>query len=255
MPDAQIVYFHGLPGGGGELDLFGRDIAARTSAFHVVDRSRRGAGSTAADHFAALAGDIRARYPATPLRLIGFSLGAAAALRTAVHLGDQIRQIDLVSAAAPLDLGDYLDGMAGAPVFRIAAANRLAFGMLTAAQGLMARRLPERLFAMLFASAQGADSALAASAAFREAMQPMLRAALNAGRDGYRREILHYVDGWAEELDRVEAPVALFHGADDNWSPVAMAGDLASRLKHDTVLTIWPGLSHYSALRAYLDQR
>lgn len=255
MPDAQILYFHGLPGSAGELHLFGKDIAESTSSFHVVSRAGPGAGESGSDYFAGLAADIHRRFPATPLHLIGFSLGAAAALRTAVHLGDQVRQIDLVSAAGPLELGDHLECMAGAPVFRLAASNAWAFGLLTAAQGLMARRWPARLLAMLFASAAGADRELATSVPFHAAMQTIIRTALNEGRDGYRREILHYVGGWAAELDRIEAPVALFHGADDNWSPVAMASDLASRLKRCTRLEIWPGLSHYSALQAYLARR
>ena len=255
MPDAQTIYFHGLPGSGDELRLFGTGLAADTAAFHVVDRTGSGAGQTASDYFAGLAVDIRRRFPEAPLHLIGFSLGASAALRTAGHLGDQVRQIDLVSAAGPLELGDYLGGMAGAPVFRMAAVNAWAFGLLTGLQGLMARRLAARLFAMLFASAQGEDRELASSAPFGEAMQRMVSAALNQGRPGYRREILHYVGGWAAELDRVDAPVALFHGADDNWSPVAMAEDLAGCLRRCTALTIWPGLSHYSALQAYLAQR
>lgn len=255
MSDAHVIYFHGLPGGAGELRLFGEDIAARTSAFHVADRAGPGAGETAQDYFAGVAKDIRRRFPDVPLHLIGFSLGATAALRTAPFLGAQVQQIDLVSAAGPLELGDYLGRMAGAPVFRIAAASPWAFGQLTAAQGLMARRLAARLFAMLFASAQGEDRELASSAPFGEAMQRMVSGALNQGRLGYRREVLHYVGGWAAELDRVNAPVAFFHGGDDNWSPVAMAEDLADRLRRCTALTIWPGLSHYSALQAYLAQR
>lgn len=250
-----MIYFHGLPGSAGELALFGKAIELRTRAFHVVARTGPGSGDMASDYFTGLAADIRRRFSREPLHLIGFSLGAAAALRTAAHLGDQVRQIDLVSAAGPLELGDYLDGMAGAPIFRMASANPWAFRLLTRLQGLMARQVPGRLFAMLFATAQGADQVLRDSPEFRAGMQQVLREALSQGRQGYCQEIAHYVRTWSGEISRVDAPVAIFHGADDNWSPVAMAEDVAHELGHCETLTVWPGLSHYSALQAYLAQR
>ena len=254
MAEAQIIYFHGLPGSADELGLFGEGIKSRTDGFHVVARTGSGVGHSAADYFAQLADEIRHLFPGVPLHLIGFSLGASAALRTAPHLGAQVHHIDLVSAAAPLDLGDYLDSMAGAPVFRMAAASPLMFGLMTRTQAAMARWLPAQMFRMLFATAQGADRALAESPAFRAAMQQVLRAALNEGFDGYRREILHYVRDWSALLAGVDAPVAIFHGEEDNWSPPAMADDLAHKLSRCVHLEKLPGLSHYSALQAYLSQ-
>lgn len=255
MADAQVVYFHGLPGGAGELALFGADIAAKARAFHIPCRLGSQKGLSAPDYFAGLASDIRKVFPAVPLHLLGFSLGASAALRTAPYLGDQVRQIDLVSPAAPLDLGPYLSDLAGGPVFRIAKASPMLFAVLSTAQGLMARKVPARLFAMLFATAQGADRSLAELAPFRAAMEELLRDALNQGRRGYRQEIQHYVRDWSAELARVDAPVAIFHGEDDNWSPIAMADDLARHLKSCVGLEKLPGHSHYSTLGDYLLRR
>lgn len=254
MAEAQVIYFHGLPGGAGELELFGADIAAKAKAFHVPCRLGFTMGPSASDYFAELASDIRKAFSTVPLDLIGFSLGASAALRTAPHLGDQVRQIDLVSAAAPLELGSYLADMAGAPVFRMAKASPMLFALLSGAQALMARKTPARLFAMLFATAQGADRALTESELFRAGMQVVLREALNEGRRGYRQEIGHYVRAWSAELAGINAPVAIFHGEDDNWSPIAMAEDLARHLQTCVRFEKLAGLSHYSTLGDYLSR-
>jgi Predicted hydrolase of the alpha/beta-hydrolase fold len=128
------LYFHGLPGSAAELEGFGPEIAQRAAGFHVAARG---------GDFARLAEAIAARFPNGPLHLVGFSLGAAAALRVAPLLGERVRQIDLVSPAAPLQLGDFLGGMAGAPVFRAALAGHWPLAALTFAQAQSTRIAPE----------------------------------------------------------------------------------------------------------------
>ncbi|MCW1384954.1 alpha/beta hydrolase [Novosphingobium sp. KCTC 2891] len=248
----RVIYFHGMPGGAGELDLFGPSIAASASAFHVPERR---SGSDGAGHFRAVAEGIRSRFPHDRLRLIGFSIGASAALRVAPHLGDRVAGIDVVSAAAPLGIGPFLDDMAGAPVFRAARASPLLFGLLVRAQSLAARLAPGRLYTQLFASARGADSALAGDPVFRAAMIRVLRQCLAQGAAGYRCEVGLYVQDWAAELALVTQPVRIWHGRADNWSPVAMADALAERLPASTPPRLFDGLSHYSTLQHFLLNR
>lgn len=250
MADAPVrLYFHGLPGDAGELGLFGAPVTSglATSGLTVVDRRVM----ADAAGFEALAESIRARHPGRPLHLVGFSLGAHAALRVAARLGAQVAGLDLVSAAAPLQLGPYLDGMAGGPLFRLARDRPWLFGLAVRAQGLAARRAPERLFSALFARAAGADRALAADPAFRAAVKAMLARSLGAEGRVYRREICLYVGDWRTELAEVAAPVRLHHGTHDSWSPPDMARDLARALPA-AQLEMHEGLSHYSTLGAYL---
>jgi pimeloyl-ACP methyl ester carboxylesterase len=251
----QIIYFHGLPGSAGETRLFGADVAASAAGFHVVNRDSARGSQVGASYFEQIAAQIRKDFPYTPLHLVGFSLGASAALRTAPHLGEQVRHIDLVSAAAPLNLGSYLESMAGAPVFKAARQFPLVFGLLSRVQSAAATLLPAQLYATLFASAQGADSSLAASPEFEQRMQQVLREGLGKGLPGYRREILLYTGDWLAEIDRVNSPVSLLHGLADNWSPAAMAEDLAKRLPRCESLRTLEGQSHYSTLRAFLTGR
>ncbi len=248
----QVIYFHGIPGSAVETALFGSDVAARSTGFYVVNRASNRNANSGAAYFEQIAANIRRDFPETPLRFIGFSLGAAAALRTAPFLGKQVQRIDLVSAAAPLNLGNYLESMAGASIFKIARANPLMFGLTGRAQFFMARLFPQQLHSLLFAAAQGADVALAKDPEFKARMTQMLRQGLGEGLAGYRREISLYVEDWLLALDQVNAPVSLVHGSADNWSPVAMAEDLAERLPCCASVQILEGKSHYSALREFL---
>ncbi|WP_373488290.1 alpha/beta fold hydrolase [Blastomonas sp.] len=247
----QVIYFHGLPGGAGELALFDADVAPARAHVHVLDRSCGLSPNSRATYFATLAAAIQTQNPGAALRLVGFSLGASAALRTAPFLGSQVASIDLISAAAPLGLGDYLDGMAGAPVFRLARSSPLLFAALARLQSGVARIAPGKLYDALFASAQGEDRTLSADPAFKAAMLPVLQQSLGPGLGTYRREIALYVQDWVAELDRVTQPVTLYHGSADNWSPATMAQDLAHRLPRVEALHLLDGLSHYSTLREY----
>lgn len=237
------IYFHGLPGSAAELAGFGPDIAARTAGFHVAARG---------GDFARLAAGLAARFPGEQLHLIGFSLGAHAALRVAPLLGERVAQIDLVSPAAPLQLGDFLSGMAGAPVFRAALAGRLPFAALTVVQAQAARLAPERMAAALMAKARGEDRALAADPRFIGSLAQSLRHSLLGSRAAYMAEIRAYVADWRDDLTRVTQPVSIWQGRDDDWTPPAMAQALAAALPQRPPVTLIEGLSHFSTLRHYL---
>lgn len=244
------IYFHGVPGGPRELTLFGAPVP---DGWHALDRSSLHPGLAFDAHCDALADEVRALAGAAPIRLVGFSLGTFIALQVAHRLPDLPLTIDLISAAAPLQTGDYLDHMAGKPVFAAATRSPALFGAMAAGQALAARLAPTRLAAALFASAQGEDRALAGNAAFQCTMAMILRHGLSHGRINYMREIAAYVGDWASILSDIRHPVTLWHGAEDNWSPSAMAEVLAKRLPDVVALHRMPDLSHYSTLGAYLD--
>jgi pimeloyl-ACP methyl ester carboxylesterase len=242
------LYFHGLPGSAAELSSFGPEIAAQVGHFHVVDRS----AAPDEGSFSQLAASITATFPYGPLRLVGFSLGAAAALQVAPHLGARVERIDLVSPAAPLQLGDFLPGMAGAPVFRAALAGRMPFAALTFMQSQVARIAPAKMAAALMAKARGADRALAGDPQFIAGLAQSLRQSLLAQRAAYTAEIRASVADWSGALAKVHQPVTIWQGSEDNWTPPAMAEALAAQLPSAPVMLMQPGCSHFSTLRAYL---
>ncbi len=242
------LYFHGLPGSAAELASFGPEIAAQAGHFHVVDRS----ATPAEGYFPSLAARIAAQYPDEALHLVGFSLGAAAALQVAPHLGARVDRIDLVSPAAPLQLGDFLDDMAGAPVFRAALAGRMPFAALTFMQAQVARIAPAKMAAALMAKARGADRALAADPRFIAGLAQSLQTSLLSQRVAYSTEIRAYVADWSATLAKVHQPVTIWQGSEDDWTPPAMGEALAAHLRSTPALLMQPGCSHFSTLRAYL---
>lgn len=252
-PGQTVLYFHGLPGSAAELASFGPAIAANARHFHVVARTDALAGGEPSGYFGRLAAQIERQWPDGPLHLVGFSLGAAAALRVAAVLGARVGQIDLVAPAAPLSLGDFLDDMAGAPVFRAARAGRVPFAALTQVQALAARFAMPRMAAALMTNARGGDAALAAGPLFMAQLAHSLRASLLTQRAAYQAEIRLYVADWSAELAKVQQPVTIWQGSEDNWTPPAMAQALAGALPAGADLRMQPGLSHFSCLRAYLE--
>lgn len=239
------LYFHGLPGSAAELGSFGPEIAARAERLHVAPRT---------GDFASLAEEIAAQFPDRPLVLVGFSLGAAAALRVAPHLGERVERIDLVAPAAPLQLGDFPAGMAGAPVFRAAMAGRLPFAALAFVQAQAARLAPTRMAAALMAKARGADRALAADPCFLAGLAQSLRTSLIDSHAAYTREIRAYVSDWRAQLRQVHRPVTIWQGSEDDWTPPAMAAALVAALPGRPQVTMIDGLSHFSTLRHYLER-
>ncbi len=233
----SLVYFHGMPGGPGEWGLNApADAKAWTPDCNSADCT-----------IAALA----AACPQNTT-LIGFSLGAFTALRVAALAGDRIAHIHLISPAAPLQLGDFLGDMAGGPLFRMAMSKPRLFRFATRCQSWCARAAPGFLFDRLFASARGADIALARDAAFRSGMLTVLQGGLGQQPHGFARDASAYVDDWRELLRQISQPVMIWQGDADNWTPPAMARALASALPHTGELRLFPGLSHYSTLRTAL---
>lgn len=248
------LYFYGLPGSPTELSSFGPAFAANARHFQVVERTNALVGGDPAGYFGRLATQIDQQCPEIALHLVGFSLGAAAALRVAPYLGDRVRQIDLISPAGPLTLGDFIGDMAGAPVFRAAGAGRAPFACLTWLQAQAARLAPARMASALMASAQAADRGLAADPRFIEQLALSLRYSLLSQRAAYQQEILLYVADWSADLAKVQQPVTIWQGSEDDWTPPAMANALANALPTCTGLLMQPGLSHFSTLCRYLEQ-
>ena len=156
----RIVYFHGQPGSPAELGLVGAaDLAARLGV-QAADRALDDPAPGFQGRIAATAAALAAH--ASPVRLIGFSLGAFVAMEVALRLADTAPDLpvslDLVSPAGPLALGDFLPRMAGGPVFRLARDAPAAFDALTAVQGLVAGLAPGWLVGRLFAGATGPEA-------------------------------------------------------------------------------------------------
>jgi len=246
----HTIYFHGCPGAASELALFGE---VGPPGWTVADRTILEGGSQE-DYLRQLSAQVGTVAQGQPVRLVGFSLGAYVALEVASRLPGLPLTLDLVSAAAPLQLGDFLPHMAGEPVFATAIRSPAAFDALTAVQGAVASVMPALLMRGIFADVRGDDVGVIADTHFRKGMQQVLRAGLGPGRAAYRRDVKAYVADWSPVLDKVPHPVTLWHGTADNWTPPEMAYALAARLPQVAALNWVPSSSHFSTLRHFMCQ-
>ena len=243
-----VIYFHGVPGAPLECVRF--HSAAREAGVRLValDRQLVGPGLVGEPYFEALADEVARVAGGAPVHLIGFSLGAFVAIRTAIHIKVPLASLHLISAAAPLEGGDFLDQMAGKAVFGAAMRGSAAFTRLTRLQAWMAQWAPGLLFQMLFAGAAGDDKALTSDRAFRREIGDSLRLSLEDGASGYVRDLTAYVQPWQARLAEVSADTAIWHGAADTWAPAEMAVLLKTSIPAASQLNIVDRLSHYSCL-------
>lgn len=184
------------------------------------------------------------------VHLIGFSLGARAAIEVAARTTGQIARIDLISPAGPLDGSDHLDLMAGRMVFALAGMHPRIFGALAAVQAWVARRRPELLYASLF---RGTDDPDLADDDVRHRVIALLQRGYSRGAEGYRREVLAYVTPWSDVPQRVEAATVIWQGTKDSWTPLPMAERLLTLLPN-AELSLVAGKTHYGTLRHALAQ-
>lgn len=244
MSALPLAYFHGMPGGPGEWAINAPEplregvwLADRNNPDETPDR---------------IAARLAAAFPGG-VTLIGFSAGAFAALQVAGRLGGLVQQLHLVSPAAPLQLGQFLPDMAGGPIFALAAKRPALFRLLVRAERWLARHAPGFLLGRLFATAQAGDAVLARDPHFRAGMAQVLRDGLGRDSRGFAAEVLAYVQDWRSDLAKVSAPVTIWQGTADNWTPPAMGQALHGALPGSRLQAL-PGSSHYSALQAALKQ-
>lgn len=104
--------------------------------------------STAGDaYYQLLAQAISKQAAGKKVDVIGFSIGAFIALQTCRYLGNRVRSLHLISAAAPWDAGVFLENMAGKQVFQLAKTWPILFVLLSYWQGLLVLLFPGRYFA------------------------------------------------------------------------------------------------------------
>ncbi|MFT5692121.1 MAG: pimeloyl-ACP methyl ester carboxylesterase [Oceanicoccus sp.] len=243
-----VVYFHGAPGSVSECAVF--DLPAKTHGLRVIcfDRFTLDCGNDEKRYYERIALEVSELLGKNEtLDIIGFSIGAFVALEVSARLGDRVKNIHLVSAAAPLGSGDYVEKMAGAFVFKLADRHSFIFYLLTQYQKLMAFLAPKVLFKLLFSSARGGDLDLSRDEKFQEFIIPILKNCFRNESSGYMRDVKSYVK-WDNDLNWCLAKTTNWHGTSDNWSPFAMASQLQSAIQGAVGLEPLEGMSHYSCL-------
>lgn len=206
-------------------------------------------------YYKLLAKEIMKVADGKKVELVGFSIGAFVALQTSRYLlNNQVNSLHLVSTAAPLDGGNFLEAMAGKVVFKVAKRFPRVFTLLSYWQSLVALVCPKILFSLLFATATGRDKDLVKNIHFQKSMLTSLRSCFLGRLAGYLRDVKAYVQPWKHTLPEINAKkIYLYHGTEDNWTPIAMAEYLQSVVpkgsSSSSSLTVFEKCAHYSCLQ------
>lgn len=242
----RVIYCHGLPGSTSELGAFGAPQSVEN--IHALDRLSRTTG--------AYERDLLAAFDALGLKehvaVAGFSLGAMSAMHIAARRPHLVSKLILISPAAPLQLGDFLANMAGKPVFEAARRGAASLRALSQLQGIAVSVAPKLVIRSMFSASAEADQQLLKTSAFLDMLVKALRTSLGPHQAAYRAELLAYAGPWADVVDAVRCPVAIWQGSADTWTPPAMAEALKQRLGNRASLEVLPGQAHYSALKLAL---
>ena len=229
---SSVIYFHGLPGSADELTLMELPKRGAPQVLDPLD-------------FEAFDRRVASERPVT---VIGFSLGAFSALKLAASRPESVSELVLISPAGPLEIGRFLNQMAGAPVFRMAKQSSFALAMLTAVQALAAHAFPRFLLNQMFAQSCTAEKTLLKNPDAVRCLTKGLKHSLWNAAPLYRRTIREYVQLWATDLSKIQCPCRVYHGELDDWVPIEMAQALFDRLPPESKFGTEEGLGHYSTL-------
>lgn len=246
-PDMRIVFCHGFPGSTADADFL------RAANPDAVIHAMTPFGADAPDWEAAVLAKFDAQVAKAGkkrVHLIGFSIGAMIAIKIAAERPQDVAQLTLVSAAAPLQSGDFLPDMAGRPVFELAMKRPRVLRALSAAQGLVARFAPALLIKALFAKCGEGERALLKDVSVRRSITKGLRSSLSTHRDRYLAVFQSYVSDWRGDARDIKCPVTLWQGAADTWSPPEMAAALADLIGPRATVHVVAKGEHYSTLTA-----
>ncbi|KAB7610405.1 alpha/beta hydrolase [Amylibacter sp. SFDW26] len=243
------IYFHGYPGGFDDVVLVSDILKDQLISADVF---LTGAALNHHDMINEYVAGIGEYSKGAPVHLIGFSLGSFNAMCVASKLGAEVCKLDLISAVAPLQMGDFLPKMAGRSVFQVAQGQKWGFDLMVAGQVLLCRLSVNLFVKALFSTAQSKDAELIKNNEFRNSISTMLKAAMLNDAQNYKYVVRAYVRDWESVLDNISVPVQLWHGKEDNWSPVEMALELSLQYRNVFEVNVFEGLSHFSTLQEAL---
>ena len=240
-----VVFCHGMPGSIADAELLQRvnpNVKIITLNLLDVDPAQIDIGLQKSF-------DVALRQAESPqVNLVGFSIGAMAAIKLAALRPDCVSRLTLISPAAPLTLGEFLPKMAGKPVFNLANRSPTLLRFLTRLQGLIARVSPNTMINMLFANCGTMEQELLKDPLFRNILSQALYASLVQKPKSYQSYVCAYVSDWSGVLPDVSCPVVLWHGTKDTWSPPEMSEKLKKAFGGKAIVNWVDDAEHYSAL-------
>jgi len=233
---STLLYIHGLPGSEVEIEHFKNTKFSQIVYVKPFALKRQKEKFENLSHF----------------KVMSFSLGSMTATELALAYPEKVKDVVLVSPAAPLELGNFLPHMDGRFIFEAARnaadGNAALFKLLTYGQGLMARFSPNYLMQRMFGESCEAERHLLKDKQFTNVFQHGLRQSTYHESTEYMQAIMGFTQPWAHKLEKIGCPVEIWHGNRDSWAPISMGKAMATAIGTNARLVECDGLGHYSTL-------
>jgi pimeloyl-ACP methyl ester carboxylesterase len=244
---APVILFHGMPGSRRSGAIF--DEVAQAHGAHIVVADRpgyalsspvpRGSLSKYVEDVAALADTLHFDRFA----VLGVSGGGPFALACAAKIPERVNCCGLMSTIGPLALPHALEGMASI--------NRFVFSLARFWPALPGALLPGQIRSSMKSSQKYIDEGKSPAADVSPAVFARLAMdqleAVRAGGKGITFDMRILTHDWGFALESIRTPVYMWHGADDNLAPAALARYVAEHIPGCTFKLV-PNAGHAGTL-------
>jgi len=183
--------------------------------------------------------------------VVGRSGGGPHALACAARLTDQVRSAAVLVGLAPSDAAglDWFGGMAKSNVREYTTADRepakIEDKLMASAAEIRAN--PEILLQTLRSELTPLDRRVVDDVPIRRQLAETYAEALRVSACGWIDDVLALRRPWGFDPSVIKAPVLLWHGAEDVFSPVQHTRWLASQIP-DAEMNVQSGTAHFSAV-------
>jgi pimeloyl-ACP methyl ester carboxylesterase len=254
-----ILYFHGSPGSRlGAIDLIDR-VVERGGRIIAPDRPGMGLSDpTTGRSLASWADDVVELADALGLGRFGLlaeSGGGPFALATAWALPKRVERVALLSSPGSFDIPGAMDGMSRADrtIWLLARWQPRLLRWGLERQRRSAEKDPQRFTQGMVGRTSGADrEAIEEMGAERLAryVAPPFVEALRQGAEGGVEDMRLLRAPWGFGVQDLRVPVHLWHGEEDEATPLAMGGWLAAMIP-GVEAHLLPGEGHASTIIRY----
>nr|WP_240670318.1 alpha/beta hydrolase [Actinoplanes solisilvae] len=252
---SPVFLLHGTPGS--RLGPKPRTGVLYRLGVRLISYDRPGYGGSTRQEkrsVADAAGDIAAiadHLGIDTFAVVGRSGGGPHALAAAARLTDRVRRTGVLVGIAPSDAPglDWLNGMTDANVREYEAADNdwPRYVERLRLQADRARRNPDSMVDLLRLEMTAPDLRVTDDVMIRQLLTATYREALSQGPFGWVDDVFAFRSAWGFDLRDITGTVLLWHGADDNFSPVSHARYLAAHVPYAEI-QIQEDAAHFSAV-------
>ena len=247
-----MIYLHGSPSSRLEVGLPGIREAAADLGLRVLAPDRPGMGLSTFCRYSVVDYPRRVESFADALGLgrfavTGVSGGGKYACACAWGLPDRVTRVALVSSTCSFDLpGARATWNAeDRRLYRLADRAPWLVRLFLAKVARDLRRDPDALFSTVERSVGAADKEVLALPGFREALDRDMDEAFRQGGRGPAHDLTLEARPWGIPLERIEVPIEIWHGDDDQVVSPEQGRILAQALPLVTEHLV-PGEGHFS---------